>query len=69
MGPHPRHLHRAIPRAGKDRSHQASLVGTFQTLISMMVQYPHSIRLSCRESRSFHGKLHNTQTQGPRSDQ
>ena len=41
MGPHPHHLHRTVPRPNKDWSHRASSVGTSQTPISKMVQYPH----------------------------
>ena len=37
MGPHPYHLHRAVPRASKDWSHRVSSVGTSQTPISKMV--------------------------------
>ena len=61
MGSHSHHLHRAVFKVGTKWSHRASSICTPQTSISKMVQCPHSMRLSRRESRSPHEKLHLTQ--------
>ena len=69
MGPHPRHLHWAISKAGKDGLHRANSVGTSHAPIFKMVQHPRLMWLPFWEFGSPNKKLHRAQTQGSRFDQ